>query len=255
MGRKKGPQGLMTIIEHLEELRRVLVISAIAFVAAAGGLMFFADRILRFMLVPLYRVHISVIQIRPMEYLFVLLKISTVGGLILALPVLLWQAWGFIKPALQPREGRLVFATVPVIVVLFLGGVVFGYFTVYQVALKFIVLLGRGVVMPYISISEYVDFTISFLLPFGFIFEMPVLAIILTRLGLISPSYLARQRKYAFFLTVVLAIVLIPDPSLFTQSLLALPMYLLFEVSILLSRIVERRRQAVVASQALPAQR
>jgi len=255
MAGKQTVRGLMTVMEHLEELRRVLVISAVAFVAAAGGLMFFADRIVKFLLIPLYKVHVSVIQIRPLEYLFVLLKVSTVGGLILALPVLLWQAWRFIKPGLEPREGRLVFALVPVILVLFLGGVVFGYFTVYQVALRFVVMLGQGVVMPYISISEYIDFTISFLLPFGFVFEMPVVSLILTRLGLITPSYLARQRKYAFFFTFVLAIVLIPDPSLFTQSLLALPMYLLFEVSILLSRIVERRRRSVVAAQTLPAQR
>lgn len=236
------PGGLMPLMGHLTELRRALVISAVAFIIMAGGLMLYAGTILKFMLIPLYRLHIVPIQIRPMEYLFAMLKISTIGGLFLALPVILWQGYSFAKPALRPHERKYILILLPIAIVLFVGGVVLAYFTAYGVALRFLVMLGAGVVTPYISISEYINFTLSFLLPFGLVFEMPMISIFLTRLGIITPAYLSSKRKYAIFFIFVLAIILIPDPSLFTQSMLAIPMYLLFEVSVLLSRLVQRRR-------------
>jgi sec-independent protein translocase protein TatC len=225
---------------HLQELRRALVISATAFVVMAGGLMFYAGRILEFMLIPLNQLHIVPIQIRPMEYLFAMLKVSTIGGLFLALPVILWQAYSFTRPALKPQERKYILILLPIAVCLFLGGVVLAYFSAYGVALRFLVTLGAGVVTPYISISEYINFTLSFLLPFGLVFEMPMVAMFLTRIGMITPVFLASKRKYAFFFPFVLAILLIP--SLFTQSMLAVPMYILFEVSVLLSRLVQRRK-------------
>jgi len=236
------PGGLMPLMGHLTELRKALVISLVAFVIMAGGLMFYAGRILEFLLVPLNQLHIVPIQIRPMEYLFAMLKVSTIGGLFLALPVIFWQAYSFTKPALKPHERKYILLLLPIAVLLFAGGVVLAYFTAYAVALRFLVTLGAGVVTPYISISEYINFTLSFLLPFGLVFEMPMASMFLTRLGIITPGYLSSKRKYAFFFTFVLAIILIPDPSLFTQSMLAVPMYVLFEVSVLLSRLVQGRR-------------
>jgi len=233
---------------HLTELRRALVISAAAFVVMAGGLMAYANRILEFMLLPLDRLHIVPIQIRPMEYLFAMLKVSTIGGLFLALPVIFWQLYSFARPALKPHERKYILILLPISVLLFVGGVVLAYFSAYGVALRFLVMLGSGVVTPYISISEYINFTLSFLLPFGLVFEMPMVSMFLTRIGIITPGFLASKRKYAFFFTFVLAIVLIPDPSLFTQSMLAVPMYILFEVSVLLSRLVQRRKLKVPAA-------
>jgi len=245
-----GHQGVMPLVGHLSELRRALVISSAAFIAAAGALMFYANQILKFLLIPLYELHVTPIQVRPMEYLFVMLKIVTIGGVVVALPVILWQVYWFIKPALKPHEVRSMFLLVPVVVLLFGCGVVFAYLTAYKVALRFLVLLGEGVAVPYISISEFINFTISFLLPFGLIFEMPIAALLLTRLGIVTPSYLASKRKYAFFVAFLAAIILIPDPSLLTQSILAVPMYLLFEVSVFLSRLVHRqRRQAEVLAE------
>jgi len=232
----------MPLMGHLTDLRQVLLISSAAFVIAAGGLMFYADQMLKFLLIPLYQLHVTPIQIRPMEYLFAMLKISTLGGVMVALPIFFWQGYRFIKPALKPNEGRYLFLLTPIAVLLFAGGVVFGYMTAYKVALRFLVLLGQGVAVPYISISEFINFTISFLVPFGLIFEMPLIVIFLTGIGVITPAFLAGKRKYAFFVTFVAAIVLVPDPSLLTQSILAVPMYLLFEVSVLLSRLVHRRR-------------
>ncbi|MDA8336748.1 MAG: twin-arginine translocase subunit TatC [Peptococcaceae bacterium] len=246
------PGGLMPLMGHLTELRRALIISAVAFVVMAGGIMIYANRILEFMLVPLNQLHIVPIQTKPMEYLFVMLKISTIGGLFLALPVILWQVYSFARPALKPHERRYVLILLPITVLLFVGGVVLAYFSAYRVALRFLVTLGEGVVTPYITISEFINFTISFLLPFGLVFEMPMVSMFLTRIGIITPGYLAGKRKYAFFFIFVLAIILIPDPSLFTQSMLAVPMYVLFEVSILLSRLVQRRKLAArVAEPAL----
>lgn len=236
------PGGLMPLMGHLTELRRALVISLAVFVTAAGGLMFYAGPILQFMLIPLKQLHIVPIQIRPLEYLLTMLKVSTIGGLFLALPVFFWQGYSFARPALKPHERKYVLLLLPIAVLLFLGGVVLAYITAYGVAIRFLVTLGAGVVTPYISISDYINFTLSFLLPFGLVFEMPIVSMFLTRLGIITPDYLSSKRKYAIFFTFVLAIILIPDPSLFTQSMLAIPMYILFEVSILLSRLVQRRR-------------
>lgn len=236
------PGGLMPLMGHLTELRRALMISAAAFIAAAGALMVYADRILKFMLIPLNQLHIVPIQIRPMEYLFAMLKVSTIGGLFLALPVIFWQLYAFARPALKPHERKYVLILLPIAVLLFVSGVVLAYFSAYKVALRFLITLGAGVVTPYISISEYINFTISFLLPFGLVFEMPMVSMFLTRIGVITPAFLCSKRKYALFFTFVLAIILIPDPSLFTQSMLAVPMYILFEVSVLLSRLVQRRK-------------
>jgi sec-independent protein translocase protein TatC len=241
------PGGLMPLMDHLTELRRALIISAVAFLVMAGAVMIYAGRIIQFMLLPLDRLHVVPIQIRPMEYLFAMLKVSTIAGLFLALPVIFWQFYSFAGPALQPRERRYVLFLLPVAVLLFVAGVVLAYFSAYGVALRFLVTLGAGVVTPYISISEYINFMLSFLLPFGLVFEMPMVSMFLTRIGIITPGFLANKRKYAFFFTFVLAIVLIPDPSLFTQSLLAVPMYILFEVSVVVSKLVYRRKKKVGA--------
>jgi len=241
-----NPEALMPLVGHLTELRQVLLISLTAFVVAAGGLMFWTNQLIKFLLTPLYQLHITPIQIRPMEYFFAMLKIATIGGIIAALPVFLWQGYRFTKPAIKPGQSGYVLLLAPVAIIMFATGVVFGYLTAYKVALRFLVLLGQGVAVPYISISEFIDFTISFLLPFGIVFEMPIAVIFLTKFGIITPSYLAGKRKYAFFITFVAAIILVPDPSLLTQSILAVPMYLLFEASVFLSRLVYRRRQGRV---------
>ena len=179
----------------------------------------------------------------PAETLWTHFKVAFIAGLFVALPLVLYQIWKFVEPGLLPKERRFAMPFVVLSTICFFLGATFCFLVVLPLALQFL-LTFDPTIQQTPRFSEYVDFTLKFLLAFGVIFELPLAMTIAARLGLVTPQFLARNRKYAILINFIIAAILTPTPDVFNQSLMALPMCLLYEVGILAARIVARRRKA-----------
>ncbi|MGE5381440.1 MAG: twin-arginine translocase subunit TatC [Methylocystaceae bacterium] len=232
-----SPDEKVTLIQHFGDLRKALIVSIIAIVVAAFGCFYFSDQMLEYIKQPLTNLKLQLYFIGVAEGFFIKLKLSLIAGLVVSFPVISLALWHFIKPALYPRERKYVYILYPVTVLLFVGGVVFSYLTVLQVALKFLILMAGGL-QAMITVDKYVSFVIAFTIPFGFVFEMPVVVYFLTKIGVVTPAWLAKNRKYALLIIFILAAALTPGPDPISQCLMGIPVYLLYELSILVSKMV-----------------
>ncbi|MBL8000918.1 MAG: twin-arginine translocase subunit TatC [Flavobacteriales bacterium] len=262
----------MSFLQHLEELRWALVRSAIAVVA--GMILAFAFSTLLFdhvILAPqradfiTYRVmcrlgHLAgagdAMCIRDVGFTFqnqtmggqfmADLMVSFVAGFILAMPFVLWQLWRFISPGLNPRERSAVGGIVWAMAFLFLLGVAFGYFVLTPMSIQFLgsYRVGTGnAVSNEINLDSFIGTVTSMTLWTGVVFQLPLVILFLTRIGLVGPSFLRTYRKHAFVAILILAAIITP-PDVTSQILVSLPLFLLYEVSILLSARAERRQLA-----------
>ena len=232
------------LTEHLEDLRKVLVWSLIAiFIGTAISYGLFIDRIMDIVVGPLEHLGQELVFLAVTEGFFTQLKVAFFGGLILAAPIIIWQILSFILPALYSHEKRLFFPLFFFGILLFAAGIVFGYVFVLELGLKILLINFSGGLTPMISVRKYVSFVLSFLLPFGIVFEIPLITYFLTKLGVVTPQYLRKNRRYIIFIMVILAAVLSPGGDIIAQLFLALPMIVLYEFSIIVSAIVYRRKQ------------
>lgn len=177
----------------------------------------------------------GLVFLSPTEAFFSRLKLALAVGLIVAMPFIVAQVWGLLEPALAPQYKRMSFLAIGGASVLFMSGVAFGFFAVLPMAVRF--LIGFGVssgISPEISIASFVSFVIGMTLPFGLVFQLPVVVIFLVRAGVLSPQQLRINRKYVIFASFVVATVLTP-PDVVTQFMLALPLILLYELSVLMA--------------------
>lgn len=237
-----------TIIEHLEELRKVIIVSVVAwFIASFFAYFAFREQFFSFLVEPLNELGVPLVQITITEAFFTKLKISLIAGLIIAMPIIIWQIFSFILPALTPQEKRLLYILFPMTVVAFVTGIVFCYLVVLRFAILFLIGSAGAGLTPMISVSKYISFLISFVLPFGFIFEMPLVSVFLTRLGIINHVMLASKRKYAVLMVVTIAAALTPGPDVVSQLLMAGPMLILYEISIIVSRIFAKKQKPELA--------
>lgn len=237
----------MSLVDHLEELRRRLIYSALAFLVATAAAYYFSEEILKFLLRPARPFLESgrgELVFREVGEAFMLqLRIAIYSGLALSTPVLLYQAIAFVLPALEPAEQRLLFIVLPAFVVLFLIGVLFAYFVFLPFTVQFFSTFTIAGLKSLISAGALIEFSLNFVLPFGFLFELPLLIGVLTRLGLITPAFLARNRKYAVLAIFIIAAFLTP-PDVISQIMMALPMLALYEGSIWVSRMIKPRERA-----------
>ncbi len=235
----------MTLTDHLEALRRALMISIVALAIATIAVYFgFRGQLLVLIMEPIKELGINPVFITPGEAFFTTIKICFVAAIFLALPVILWEVWGFVLPALHSHERRLIFMLMPASIVLFAGGIVFGYLVVFPVAIRFLLVTASEGFTPLISISRYFGFLTLFILPFGAVFQLPLVIMLLTHLGLVTPGFLAKNRKFAVLIIFVLAAILTPTPDMISQALMALPVIALYEVSIWISYLIRRRRES-----------
>jgi sec-independent protein translocase protein TatC len=242
-----GDERRMTIVEHLEELRRVLIISAIAWAVATTAAFIFHGAIFDFLLHPLVSVlgktnHITSTAIftSPTEGLTIPIKISAIVGLIGALPVILWQVWGFVSPGLRPVERRFVGPFIASALLLFAAGSAFAYF-VMPIGLNFLAtFLGNSAIyLP--DINAYLSFLLLLIIAFGVTFELPVVVILLGLLGIVSSRRLRAQRKVIWVGIIIGALVVTPGADPYTPTALFIPLIIFFEASILiLDRVLKR---------------
>ncbi|MGE5543571.1 MAG: twin-arginine translocase subunit TatC, partial [Bacillota bacterium] len=225
-----------TILEHLEDLRKSLLISVVAVILAAVVAFYYSDLLLAIIQKPLKPLELDLVFIGVTEGFFIKLKLAFFGGLVLAFPIIAWQIYRFVAPALFPNERRYVLILFPIMILLFAGGVLFAYFGILKLVIAFLIMVA-GDLEPMLTVDRYVSFVLAFTIPFGLVFELPVVVYFLTRIGIISPGWLSQKRKYALLAIFLLAAVLTPGPDPISQCLMGVPIYLLYEISILVSKI------------------
>ncbi|MDX9858135.1 MAG: twin-arginine translocase subunit TatC [candidate division Zixibacteria bacterium] len=229
----------MPFLDHLEELRRRILKSILAVVILSGVAFYFAEDLMRFLIRPLGEVKLHVTEVSGSFYAYI--KVALIFGIGGSLPVIFYQLWMFISPGLYRRERAMVLPLILLSVLLFLIGAGFCYLVVLPFALEFLIGFGGDILSPIITVSSYLGFAGMLLLSFGFGFELPILAYFMGKMGLISSRALGRFRRYAIVVILIVAAILTPTPDVFTQLLLAVPLYVLYEISIVVVRVSGRR--------------
>ncbi len=235
--KNERPAGNMSLIEHLEELRKRIIYSLIATAISSGICYYYVEDIMHYLLLPVGKLY----YMQPSEAFFTYLKIAIFAGFLLALPFILYQIWRFVLPALTITEKKVLVLVVPASLLLFIGGLAFSFFLVLPAAIKFFIGFGSADLLPMFSLTRYFSFVMSFILPFGVVFEMPLVAIILAKIGLITSKLLIKKWRLVIFLSFVIAAIVTPTPDVFTQTMIALPMILLYFSSYLIIRFILKK--------------
>jgi sec-independent protein translocase protein TatC len=226
----------MTILEHLEELRQRLIIAGLALIVGMAISAFLLTQRVMEWLVALAPAGAPVIYINPPEVFTAYLKVALFTGAALAMPVILYQAFMFVVPALTPPEKRVALLAVPGASLCFLVGVLFGYYLLIPAALGFLGGFSGGLIQPMWSIGPYLGFVASFLFWLGVAFQTPVVIVVLVKLRVVTHRQLGRYRKYAFLAAFLAAAIITPTPDPLNQAMVGVPLYLLWELGLLLAR-------------------
>ena len=229
--------GSMSLIAHLTELRSRLIKCLVATALGSCVGYFYIQEIMHYLTLPAGKLY----YMQPAEAFFTYLKVACVAGFLLALPIIFWQVWRFFLPALTTRERMVLGIVVPSSVVLFFCGLAFSFFLVLPAGIKFFLGFGNEELEALLSVNKYFDFVIMFVLPFGFIFELPLVMTIMGKMGLITSAFLKKYQRIIIFLSFVVGALITPTPDVFTQSMIALPIIVLYEVGYFIVRYILRR--------------
>jgi sec-independent protein translocase protein TatC len=236
------------LIEHLEELRRRLFVVAVSIFVFSIVSFFFAKDLYEILKYPAlkYYPNLQFITLTPTSAFFVLMKISLISGIVLSFPVIFYQLWKFVEPGLLESEKKFLYPVMGVAIVLFILGVLFAYFAVLPVALKFLIGIGIEVlkVTPMISIDLYTSFILKLILAFGFLFQLPIVMYLLTTVGIVKIETWKKWRKPFIVIAFVIAAVIAPDWM--TQILIALPLLALYEIAIRVNEYLWKKRNAAL---------
>ncbi|MBL0700109.1 MAG: twin-arginine translocase subunit TatC [Desulfosarcina sp.] len=230
---------------HLEELRTRLITCAIAIGAGFAVAYFFKEKIFQILTRPLMRIMESgdkLIFTGLPEAFFTYLKVALLAGIILAAPVLLYQFWLFVAPGLYQKERKLLIPIVFLSTFFFVGGAFFGYFIVFPFGFKFFLGFASESIRPMPSMKEYLTFASKLLLAFGVVFELPIVITFLARLGIVSVEFLKKNRKYAMLIFFAGSAILTP-PDVITQLMMAFPLMVLYEISIVGAKIFGKKKK------------
>jgi len=241
---KASEKSSMPFLEHLEELRKRLIRSLAAVVVCSIAAFVFSDEIIQFIQIPLRGVPLHNWQVTGVFTAY--FKVSLIAGIIVALPYVFLQLWGFISPGLYAHEKSRVVPIVIASTLLFLVGGGFCFWVVLPLALDFLIHFGEGRFINYITVGSYISFAGFLVLAFGLVFQLPVVAFFLGKFGIITSNFLAKGRRYAIVIILIVAGVLTPSPDIFTQLLMAVPLYILYEISIIIVKVTNRPRPPAV---------
>ncbi|OWZ83956.1 twin-arginine translocase subunit TatC [Natranaerobius trueperi] len=230
--------GNMTFFQHIGELRQRIIWTILTLLVTMALGFTVSEQILDFLMEPAEKLHYT----EPAEAFLTQLKIAIVAGIVIGSPVILYNIIAFILPALNKKEKRYLFISLPFALILFIVGVSFGYFIMLPIIYSFFIGFAReGTVKPIITLRSYVSFVLGLLIPFGLVFQLPMVSLILSQLDVINPNFLKINRKIVLFVIVLVAAFLTP-PDVISQALMIVPLVLLFELSILVSSIVFKRK-------------
>ena len=227
------------VVQHLEELRKAIIITLGIF------LLFF---LLAFIYVQdIYHLLVKDLPFKlallgPSDILMVYLMIASVVAFAATMPVAAHQVWRYISPGLTAKERKVTLAYVPALFLLFIVGISFGYFILFPLVMNFLMSLSDDMFTTFFTTEKYFRFLLNMTLPFGFLFELPVVIMFLTSLGIINPYLLTKIRKYAYFVLIITSVIITP-PDFISDILVIIPLLLLYESSITLSKFVYNRQQ------------
>ncbi len=233
----------MGFLDHLEELRSrilkgVLSVLIISIIAA-----FFSDFLVKEVLLgPLLKVGLKPQVLKPYGIMLTYMQVVLVVGIIGAMPVILYQLWKFIAPGLMPNERRYASGIVFFTTFCFLSGIAFAYFILVPTALTFFSTFGTDVFELNIAIDEYISFMLSLILGAGLVFELPMVTYFLSKIGIVTPKMMRKYRRHAIVGILIISAIVTPTPDILTQSLLAAPMLLLYEFSIIISSFAQKQK-------------
>lgn len=223
----------MSLIEHLTELRSRLIKAILAIIIFSLLAYFFSEELLEYLTEPVG----ELIFLSPAEAFLTYIKVSIIFGVLASLPIVFYQFWKFLLPALRKNEKKFFYILLPSSLFLFYGGILFCFYVVLPLGIRFLLNFGGPHLEPMISLGAYISFLLALLIPFGMIFELPLILNLMVKLKILSVKRIVAARKYVIILIFVVGAILTP-PDIITQVLLALPLILLFEASILVAKII-----------------
>jgi sec-independent protein translocase protein TatC len=232
----------MSFLDHLEELRGSILKSLYSLVVGTAisfiFVDFFVDKVL---LMPARLSHFKLQNLRPFGQLMMYFQVALVGGMILSLPMIIYQIWKFIAPALHSHEKRYVKSVVFFTTFCFLCGIAFGYFIMLPLTLKFAAGFGSLAIENNFALDEYISIILSIIFAAGLIFELPVLSFFFTKIGVLNPKIMRKYWRHSVVVIMILAAVLSPGTDPVSQIILAIPLVFLYEISIFVSKIAQRK--------------
>lgn len=249
MTRHRNPRGEMPFLDHLEELRWRIFwsILAIGIGSAIGFALVYYFEVLQLLLAPVRAASedpsLRLIYLSPSDPFFITLRLGIMVGIILGFPVVVYQVWAFLSPALEKEEKRAVVPALYLGLVLFVAGVSMGYFAALPVTLEFFEAFQPGALEAQLEAGKTLAFITKMLLAFGVVFELPVVVMILTAMGLVTPQFLRDKRRHAAVALTILASLITPGDVITLTILMIVPLILLYELSIFLSALIHRRRK------------
>jgi len=249
MRKRKQPPGQpekLTILGHLQELRRRLIKGIIAVLITTVISFIFANQIFDILIWPAEGIELVFIEMT--EMLGTYMRVCLAAGIILAMPYLVYLFLMFVFPALTGREKKYIYIIMPWVVLMFAGGVTFSYFVLIPPATKFLISFGSDIATPQIKIGNYISVVTRLLIAVGLVFEMPVVTTFLARMGIITPKWLADKRKIAIIFAFILAAIITPTFDPLNQSLVAIPIVVLYEMCIWLAKLVQRKESREATS-------
>ncbi len=232
----------MSFLDHLEELRWRIIYSMIGIVVGAAALWFFIDPLMEHVLLkPAKQFDMDLQNLRPFGQVFLYMQVAIFGGLIVSIPNTIYQIWKFIAPGLYPHERKYITLIVVFTSLCFLAGVAFAYLFILPAALKFFANFGTTDIQNIISIEYYFEFILTLMIGAGAIFELPMLSFFLSRLGIVTPKLMRKYWRHAMVISFFVAALISPGPDPFSMLLMAIPLVFLYEVSILISKLSQKK--------------
>ncbi len=237
-------EGEMTFLEHLEEFRWRIIKSAIGVIIGAVIVGIFINWIMdNVLLLPALKTNppLKLQNIKPFGQFTLYMEVILIGGVIASIPNIIYQFWKFIEPALKPGESKYIRSIVIFSSICFLSGIAFAYFVILPSALEFFANFGSSIINNIIAIDEYFSFIISTMLAAGVVFELPMVSFFLSKIGILKPQFMRKYRKHSIVIILLVAGILTPSPDITSQILLAVPLIILYEISILISKYSQKK--------------
>ncbi|MFN3306518.1 MAG: twin-arginine translocase subunit TatC [Candidatus Kapaibacteriota bacterium] len=235
-------QGEMSFLEHLDELRRRIIYSVVAIVIGCFIVGYRIDFIIeKILLAPAVRIGLKLQNLQPFGQPFLYFKVVVIGGMILALPFILYQIWKFVAPGLYHNEKKVIRLVTFFTTLCFIAGVIFSYFIMIPFMLNFGTYFGTKLIENKFDVNYYFGFVSMMVLASGIVFEMPMVSFVLSRFGLLSAKFLRKYRRHSIVVILILAAILTPTPDPINQLIFAAPLFVLYEISIFVAAISEKR--------------
>ncbi len=232
----------MSVYDHIGELRKRLIIVVVFFLFAMVGSFFLAEPLIVYLQHADEAKELTMNAFRLTDPIKVYMEFAFIIAFIMTFPISLYQLWAFISPGLYEKERKVTLSYIPISLLLFLTGISFSYFVLFPFVVDFMTRLSERLhIEQVIGINEYFDFLIQLTIPFGLLFQLPVVIMFLTRLGIVTPDFLTKVRKYAYFVLLVIGAFITP-PELISHLMVTIPLFILYEISILISRSAYRKR-------------